>query len=134
MARVEYTTTKFVKPEPITEMQFWAIKKELNQNPNLDFEPERESFTERFSGILKMMGISFGIALFCFGLFEDGNPMIAVGGISMIMFFVSIIYLFLEAPSYATYSREKRNFFAKMKTAIQESDNYDEFVNQFYIR
>ena len=134
MARIQYTSTKFVKPGSISERQFWAIKQELNRNPSFDFEPESESFTQRFSGQFKVIGGCFALAVIIFSIFEDGTPLIAVGGISMVISILSIFHLFIEAPSYATYSRKKRNYFSRMKIAIQESDSYDEFVNQFYIK
>lgn len=132
MARVVYSSTKFVKPDPIPETQFWAIKKRLSLDPNFDFVPETESFSQHFSGLLKWMGGSFVVMIIGFSLGEGVTTMI--GGLAMISFFLIVFFLFLEGPSYATFLRKKNDYFSRMRTSIQESDSYDDFVNQFYIK
>ena len=39
----------------------------------------------------------------------------------------------MEAPSYAKYKKKEREYFQRMKMAIEQTDDYDDFVNSFYI-
>lgn len=132
MGTIRYTKTYFNEPGRINEETYHTIKRELLRNPNFEIDPNNETFSQHFSGLLKTIGISFGLAIFCFGLFKDGNPMIAVGGISMMTFFFSLIYLFLEGPSYATFVKKKTDYFSRMKYAIQNTNSYREFSLSFY--
>lgn len=141
MAYIEYTTTKFVKPQPIGENEYRQFKRELDKNPDYEIIPEGESFTEHFEGDFKWIGIGLGggFLLMMIGcelldgsnwlaLFMMPGSLLFLGGIG------KIFRLFLEAPSFAKFKRQKRNHFENMKTAIQQTDTYDDFVNAFYIK
>ena len=132
MAVIRYTKTYFREPGLISEDTYNGIRGQLMRNPNAEVDPDPETFSQHFSGLLKTIGISFLLALFCFGIFKDDSPMIAVGGISMLVSIVCLFYLLLEGPSYATYVKQKKEYFARMKFAIKNTSSYWEFVSVFY--
>lgn len=141
MAYIEYTTTKFVKPQPIGENEYRQLKQEIDKNPNYEIVPEGESFTEHFEGYFKWMGIGLGggfLLMMIGGSLLDGSNWLALFMIpGFLLFFLGfgiIIRLFLEAPSFAKFKRQKRNYFENMKIAIQQTDSYDDFINAFYIK
>src|SRR5689334_8611492 len=113
MARIRYTKTYFREPGSISEDLYQAFKVSVRNNPNFEIDPVPETFSQHFDGLLKTIGIAFFVALFCFGIFEDGSPMIAIGGFAMVACIFSIIYLFLEGPSYATYIKRKKEYFSR---------------------
>lgn len=132
MARIKYTKTYFNPPQKISEELYNNINSELKLNSNYVIDPNPITFSEHFSSNIKTIGISLFLAVLCFGIFEDGNPMIGVGGISMIIFISSLIHLFLEGPSFATYIKQKEEYFTRMKYAIQNTNTYVDFVAAFY--
>jgi len=124
MAKINYTKTYFSSPGRISEEMYNGFKSQLRLNPNNEIDPNPTTFSEHFKGKLLIIGISFFLALFCFGVFEDGNPMIALGGLSVLTFIGAAISLFLEGPSCATYIKEKKEYFSRMKYAIQNTNSY----------
>ncbi|NDK56920.1 hypothetical protein [Pontibacter fetidus] len=132
MATVQYTKTSFQQPGRINEEAYYELRREVIKNRDFEIDPNFETFSQHFSGLLKTIVISLALALFCFGVFKDGNPMIAVGGISMMIFIFSLIRLFLEGPSFATYAKKRTEYFARMKYAIQNTSSYHEFTQVFY--
>lgn len=140
MGQIQYTRTKFVKPKPIGENEYFELKRRINSSSSFEIVPEGESFTEHFQGIFKIIGIGLigGFILMGIGgeFFDGSNWLVLFMLPGMLLFlggFYGIIQLFLEAPSYAKYKRMKREYFEQMKTAIQQTDNYDDFVSTFYI-
>ena len=141
MAWIQYTRTEFRKPQPIGEGEFYDLKRRLTSNPNFEIVPEGETFSEHFQGHFKMIGIGLvgGFISFMIGGAFDGTwvlPIFMIAGLFLFfgMGIMGIVHLFLEAPSYAKYKRKKRDYFQRMKTAIEQTDNYDDFVNSFYVR
>ncbi|MDC1370953.1 hypothetical protein N8289_03835 [Flavobacteriales bacterium] len=132
MATIQYQKTYFNPPSKINEPTFLALKSEFNRNHNFVIDKDFETFSEHFKTNLRVIGISFFLFLFCFGVFEDGNPMIAVGGISMVTFFFSCIFLLLEGRSYATYAKKRKEYYDRMTYAISISSTYNEYIQNFY--
>jgi hypothetical protein len=140
MGWIRYTRTEFVKPRTISEEQFNFYKSKLNRNPSFDFNSDDESFTEHFEPFFKIIGIGLigGFIIMMIGgeLFDGSNWLALFMIPGMLLFlagFFAIFQLFLEAPSYAAYKRKKRNYFEGLKIAIQESDDYEAFVRNFYL-
>ena len=132
MGTIRYTKTHFNESERINEESYLNLKSLLLQNPDFEIDSNPETFTQHFSGRLKTIGIAIVVFFFSFGLFEDGSPMIAVGGIAMVVLFYSVLNLFLEGPSFATYVKQKKEYYERMKYAIRSSNSYMEFVTMFY--
>lgn len=132
MPVIQYEKTIFRMPSRISEETYNEIRAQLMRNPNYEVDPNPETFSEHFSGLLMTTGISFLLFAIGFLVFQDDNPMVAVGGISMIVFFICLIYLFLEGPSFASYIKEKKQYYGRMKHTIQISSSYKEFVIRFY--
>lgn len=130
---ISYSTTSFREPDRISEQTYHAIKQLLKNSPHKNLDPEPETFTKHFGGSLKFIGISFIVMLLGFG-FGEGTPFMIIGGISMIAWFISIFYLILEGPSYATYLKKKKEYFERLKYAIMNSTDYYSFINMFYHR
>jgi hypothetical protein len=132
MATIRYTKTSFQEPGRVSEELYLSLKSQFTKNPNFKIDSNSETFSEHFSGLLMTLGISFLIAVFCFGAFKDGNPMIVVGGISMTVCFSCGIYLLLEGPSYATYIKKKTEYFNRLEYAIKNTSTYSEFLRSCY--
>jgi len=63
----------------------------------------------------------------------DGEGIVApIVGISTLIGIFSIFRLFIEAPSYATYTKKRNEYFSRMKYAIQNTSSYQEFLKSFY--
>lgn len=132
MAVIQYTKTYFTEPGRISEETYNEIRGILVRNPNSEVDPNPETFSQRFSGILKTIGISFLIGLFCVGVGKDNSLWVPVGAISFLTCFVFILLLLLEGPSYATYVKQKKEYFERMKYAIQNTSSYWEYATMFY--
>ncbi|WP_233898041.1 hypothetical protein [Tenacibaculum piscium] len=141
MGKIEYTKVEFVRPQAINDREYYELKKRINSNPNYEIVDEGDSFTEHFQPFFKIIGIGLigGFLLMLIGVeLLDGSNWLALFMLPGILLFIGgfygIIQLFLEAPSYATYKRKKRDYFGRMKNSIEKTDNYDDFVSSFYIK
>ncbi|WP_291100420.1 MULTISPECIES: hypothetical protein [unclassified Empedobacter] len=137
MAKINYTKTYFTTPGRISEEMYNGFKSQLKLNPNYEIDPNPTTFSEHFKG--KLLTIAISIGLFLLGLLitadnkgDDSSIWNPVMGISILIAIISIIMLFLEGPSYATYVKEKKEYFSRMKYAIQNSNSYNEFISTFY--
>ena len=140
MATIRYTKTYFNEPGRINEDTFYSLKQQLSRNPNFEIDPNPETFSQHFSGALKVLKICGSIAAVCllFGLglskhagdFWD-NLAIPAAICFLIIFFTGF-QLLLEGPSYATYVKKKIDYFSRMKYAIQNTSSYREFCISFY--
>lgn len=130
MATVRYTKTYFNEPGRIDEKTFNTFKEELIRNPNFDIDKNLESFSDHFKSTLNVIGISFVIMIIGFSLGEGITT--AIGGFAMIAFLGATFNLFLEGRSYATYVKERKDYFDKMSYAISISKTYNEFIDIFY--
>lgn len=137
MARINYTKTYFNPPQKISEGLYNTVNRELKLNSNYVIDPNPTTFSEHFK--TKLTTIAVGVSLFILGLIIAGdnkgsdssiwNPIM---GISIIVAIFTTISLFLEGPSFATYIKQKEEYFLKMKYAIQNTSSYGEFVSTFY--
>jgi len=130
MAKINYTKTYFSSPGRISEEVYNGFKSKLKSNPNYEIDPNPTTFSEHFKGNLLTIGISFIIMIVGFGAGEGITT--AIGGFAMIAFIGMLINLFLEGPSYATYIKEKKEYFSRMKYAIQNTNSYNDFISTFY--
>lgn len=145
MATIRYTKTYFNKPKRINEEAYNVLKRELIRNPNFELDPNPETFSEHFSGELKFLKWSAIYLIFFViiydPLIEDNNldgtfidwilaiPAIIAGLGSFFTFFQGLL---LEGPSYATFLKEKSNYFSNMKYAIVNTNSYRDFCMTFY--
>lgn len=136
MARISYNRTYFVKPGVISEELYKNLRIQLNANSNLEIDPNPETFTKHFNGSFKTIGICVGLILICGIIMGNSNegPLVPIMGISVFIIIFTILYLILEGPSYATYIKDKKEYFDRMKYAIENTSNYREFVDAFYNR
>ena len=132
MAIISYTKTNFREPARISENSYSQLRLKILRNPEMDIDPSPETFSQHFKGALMTILVSFFLFIFCFGVFKEGSPMIFIGGISMCAFLFFSFMLLIEGPSYATYIKQKKEYFLRMKYAIQNTTSYYEFVNTFY--
>ena len=132
MAVIQYTKTYFREPLPISEDTYYRIRAQLISNPDIDLDPNPETFSKHFKGKLMTIGISFLLALLFLSISENGTLMFGIGGISFVIFIVSPWGLLLEGPSYATYIKKKKEYFERMKYAINNTTSYREFRTLFY--
>lgn len=138
MATIRYTKTYFNPPSRINEDMYISFKKELTKNPNYVIDPNPETFTQRFKPTLTALGICAGVILLWLIVenatnttetfdFFDIFGVIAIFGVVLIP-----INLLLEGPSFATYIKQKDEYFSRMKYAIQNTSSYSEFISAFY--
>ena len=138
MGIIRYTKTYFNEPGRINEVTYQSLKIELNRNPNYKIDPNPETFSEHFSGILKVIKICGGVIVgalffsFVLGIDKRGDVLAPIAGIAFLILFFSLIPLFLEGPSYATYVKQKKEYYGRMKYAIQNTSSYYEFMSIFY--
>jgi hypothetical protein len=129
MARIRYTKTYFQTPSRISEEVYYGLKQELERNPNFEIA-QGETFSEHFN--VKIIAISLIVGIIIFSIAEEGTIFFGLGMISFLIFFGSLFPLFLEGPSYATYVKKSNDYFARMKYAIINSKDYNEFIKIFY--
>jgi len=139
MATIHYTKTFFQSPSHISEDTYYSIKQELAKNPNFIIA-EGETFSEHFSGLLTIIKIGLGASLLfviaeSLGMSERSvlfNLLAFCGGIGFLAALVCGFNLMLEGPSFATYVKERDEYFSRMRYAIINSNTYNEFVKMFY--
>jgi hypothetical protein len=132
MAKIEWERTEFLKPRKINEQTYLNLKKEFEINQNFEIFEKTKSFSEKFQTHFVLIVISFIIISILLTLESKLIVLRLLIGIAFMTFFWSIIYLFLEGPSYATYVKKKTEYSDKMNYAIQNSRNYTEFCNMLY--
>jgi hypothetical protein len=138
MATVRYTKTYFNEPGRINEETFNSLKRELTRNPNFVIDPSLETFSQHFKGVLtaiKIAGGYFVLYLIIFGSKSDHDvPGVfnLLAGLSMLTIVFSGFNLLLEGRSYATYVKERKSYFDRMSYAISISNNYYEYIENFY--
>lgn len=140
--RMTITKTTFVEPEPISFEIYIKIKNVILSNPDIDISPQSESFSEHFSLELRtirtcvILILIAGFISFVLGIDNTIMNIIdgAIGFISIWILFITGIQLLSDGPSYATFLKNKKDYFDRMKYAIQNTYSYDEFFNSFYKR
>jgi len=131
MAKIRYTTTSF-RESVVTEEVYNELKKQLDKNPNANLDSSSESFIDHFKGKFIGIGISFLIFIVLMSIFEKDGFHVPIAFISLLVCIFSILHLFLEAPSYATYIKKKQDYFSRLRYALQNTSSYKEFINIFY--
>lgn len=144
MPIIRYTKTYFNEPGRIAEDAYLQLKRKLSADPDFEIDPNPETFSEHFKGSLNFLKWGLGYCL-VFGLIygaffehtdhEDSAFRIIltipaiIGGLGSFLIFISLL---LEGPSFATYIKEKKQYFSRMKYAIKNSSDYRTFYNSFY--
>lgn len=139
-ARMTVTTTTFVEPNPISYELYQNIKTVVKSNPDIDISPKSESFSEHFSFELKFIRTCIililiaGFISFVLGIDNTVMNIIdgAIGFICLWGLVIMSIQLLSDGPSYATFLKNKKDYFDRMKYAIQCTNSYEEFTNIFY--
>jgi len=143
--RIKYTTTHFQRPRRIDQETYFSIKQEILKNPDFNIDISPITISERFKSEFKFLKYSFIYLVFFIiiltNFYNGGHdkkddpfrifitiPAIIAGVGS----FVTIFFLFLTAPSYANYLKDKRNYFESMRVAITQSSDYADFCSSFY--
>jgi hypothetical protein len=126
MARVTYTTVNysFIKPNLISEKEFFIYKDIFKENPNYDISP-KSGFWQEFE-FLKWLLIIIAIGGLISLIWEDLEFIPALGGIVFVMYLVygggqTLI-------NYLEYTGVKNKYYKDLKTTIINSKDYNEFV------
>lgn len=127
---IRYEKTYFKKPPEINQETFFALKREFNNNPNYIIDKNPDSFSQHFQGHLIVICICLPLGFIGFSMGEGVTT--AIGGFSMLAFLIALIRLLMEGPSYATYVKERKDYFDRMSYAVTVSENYLQFRQNFY--
>lgn len=130
--RIQYTKTKFLRPKTISKPDYLSIKNLLTTNPNASIDSNPEKFTDEFGGRLKVIAIC--AVLTVIGLLLDSmepNALLYICFMGMLVGSIFLVMLFLEAPSFATYLKNKINYFDLLRKAVIKSNSYEEFLDIF---
>src|SRR5437879_3548799 len=133
MPRVRYTKTYFKAPEIISESEYKRILKLFSTKPYANIDSASETFGKRFSGSFMTIGVCILLITVC-GAIMDGKDgfLVPIMGISMFVIVLTLVNLLLEGPSYSKYLAEKDAYFKRMKSTIQITSSYYEFIKVFY--
>lgn len=137
MQKINYTTTKFVKPQLINDEEYFIIKNKLRRNHNFNIDSGSPRFIDHFNTEFKRiryLGIAFVLALILQTIFygdADQGIFVPIIAISIFLILFQVIFLLLEGPSYATYLKKRQKYFLDLKESILKSSNYAEFVDDF---
>lgn len=126
--KIEYTTTTFNRPI-VGRQDYEELKNILSKDPHSEIEPKSETITERFSDsikLLKICGICLIIGMIGTEMYGDGIFVFVLGISSLGLLFSLIMFLF-QAPSYATFINKKKAFFDELKTAVINTNSFDQF-------
>jgi hypothetical protein len=133
-----YQKTYFNPPAIPDEAVFTILKSEISKNPQFEIDKDFESFSQHFKGLLTAIKIAGGYFLlylvFCGGKSENevAGVFNLLAGLSMMTLFFCGIFLLLEGRSYATYLKDRKNYYDGLKYLINISNNYQEFRENFY--
>lgn len=132
MATINYTKTKFIKPWTLNQAEYISLRNAYFENPNFKYFEKSETFTEHFADTIKIIKYGFYIgigALILINVNETIGSILSI--IAIPMFFLSLLILLLEGPSYASFLKDKENYEDSLKNAVMSSSNYEEFVNKY---
>lgn len=127
MIKINYEKISFIEPGKIDEKTFLKIKKELEKNPNYNIDKEYVSFYEKYK--TNFLYILIGIIVIIIGEIFNLVYLGLIGGFIILMF---IGELFLEGRSYASYAKERKEYYDKMTYSITISKKYEEYISNFY--
>jgi len=138
MARIRYTKTFFKEPGQISEEAYLIIKEQLSKNPSFEIDPDPKTFSDEFGDQFKISGFLFGLAILVIIILniadQTDSGWLAIPVFSIAIGIGMIVGVFLEGPSFATYIKDKKNYFSRLKYAIQSTSTYNEFLIMFYSR
>jgi len=132
MRTVTYTKTSFRYPDKISEQEYNNILSKLRQNSNYNILEQAETFSTHFKIELRTMGISVGVMILLIPFMEKQGITVLIFAVCFLSLFGMGISLLTEGPSFATYVKQRDEYFDKMKYAILNSSSYTHFVNTFY--
>lgn len=126
MARIQYTTYGFNKPNEIGQVDFDILKEVLSTNPQHSINPS-SNFFETFNFELKVIAaaiIGLFIASFDIQVLNWIGILAALFGFGMLFSFVP------SAISYLEFMSEKASYYSQLKSDILQSKDYEEFKNK----
>lgn len=139
---VPYMTYEFIPPL-ISESTYYTSKEKLKIHPDFTLLEKDPSISEEFKDEIKLGRKYFFlmiIAIIVGALLSDKSEWLDI--ISFICLLIFLFCLFgsiilwggflLSIINYKRYLREKRYFYANMKRSIIQSENYKEFMKNFY--
>lgn len=138
MRTVTYTKSYFVAPNRISQDMYHSLKSELRQDPSFKIDKNSKTFSEHFNISLTILKIAIVTIVFCLVLSmglkidEKGSFLAFPAGVSVLAIIPCTIHLLTEGPSYATYIKNRDEYFARMKYAILNTSDYKEFTTTFY--
>lgn len=130
MGTIHYQKTHFSPPLKIDNQTFLALKNEFSRNSNYIIDKGLITFSENYKVNLLIIAISFLVMIVGFSSGE-GTPTV-IGGFAMMIFIGVSMNLLLEGGSYATYVKERKDYFNRMSYSITISDTYAEYLENFY--
>ena len=108
----------------LSEAEFDFMKKNLRLNPFYELEPRSETVVDKFGKEMILCGLLLGSIVLAFNL--------AIFSFTFIFGIVLLIRLMNEISAYASAMSIKKAYFLKMREKIIASDDYAEFVRNFY--
>lgn len=126
MARIQYTTYSFSKPNEIGQVDFDILKEVLTTNPQHSINPG-SNFVETFNIELKVIAAAIvGLIILSF----DVEVLNWIGGIAAFFGFGMLFSFVPSALSYLGFMSEKASYYSKLKKDILQSKDYEEFKNK----
>jgi hypothetical protein len=144
MAYIRYTSTRFIKPKPIDELEYINLKKAIDNNAKFEIYDIKVKPVDLSSGnsmgkfilICLLGGISL---LFIGGTFIDyldgtwALPAIMLPGFFGLMTGVMGIFSgALSGISEASALSDMKSYYKRMKKEIKKSKSYSDFYKSFY--
>lgn len=139
MFKIHYEKTFFNKPEEINEKNFLYFKNELKKNPNFSVDKDYTSFSEKYKN--DFIGILVSILVTTIGqIISDFTEVEFIQVIGALVGFTGMLILlpyyigpiFLEGRSYATYIKERNEYYNKMTYLIITSNTYEEYLSKHF--
>ena len=125
MARIQYTTYRFNRPNELRREDFEILKEVLSTNPEHSINPS-SSFVETFKTELMFLGAAFvGLLILSF----DIEILNWIGGIAAFLGFGMLLSFIPSALSYLGFLSEKSTYYSRLKKDILKSSDYLDFQN-----
>ncbi len=112
----------FKKPEKLSRSEYDSLKQAMRFNPDFDFYTSKPFWKEFEMGLYFLVAIIAGLPLAIVSETFSFIPGIGFGGL---IFF--IIFNFESMLNYSSYLKRKKLFFQKLRTAIGDSYDYEDY-------
>jgi len=112
----------FKKPENLSRSEYNSLKQTIKFNPDFEFHKSKSFWKEFEMGLYFLVAVIIGLPLSTVSETFSFIPGIGFGGL---IFFV--IFNFESMVNYSSYLKRKKLFFQNLKTAIQNSSDYEDY-------